>query len=94
MDYSIRSCHAHFGVSRTTIDILWQHLLSLEYDFGFQLKHLLWVLYFLKVYNTDDINAIRWNVDIKTFKKWTFKMIFVLYNTLHSVSISNCNINI
>ena len=69
MDFSNREFHAHFGISKETIIVLWG-LLQKTSQFNFKFEHLLWTFYFLKIYNSMDVSAIFWKVDIKTYHLW------------------------
>lgn len=85
MPFSERDFHAHFGVSQETVNILWMHICSSPSEFPFTFDHLLWALYFLKVYPTADVASSFWSVSQKTFHKWTWKMILFLVKTLDTV---------
>lgn len=38
---------------------------------GFEPKHILWALQFLKVYSSENVSAGVWKCDEKTVRKWT-----------------------
>jgi hypothetical protein len=79
---------AHFGVAKQTVHILWLHLQSVISDIRIEQKHLLWSLYFLKVYTTNDVSAVHWGVDPKTFSQWVWKILLILDATLNLVRYS------
>ena len=83
--FSTRVFNAHFGVCKQTTIVLWMHLCSLELDFAVEFHHFLWTLYFLKVYNTLDVSATHWKVDVKTFNLWIWRVIALLAFTLDTV---------
>jgi hypothetical protein len=86
-DWSIRKFAAHFGVAQETVFILWLHIQTHDSDGIFQLKHLFWTLYFLKVYSSVDVCASFWKVSPKTYSHWTWRLIFFFDLTLNIVSI-------
>ena len=40
-----------------------------------KMKHLLWCVFFLKMYATEDVSAARMGYDCNTFQKWVWKYI-------------------
>ena len=42
------------------------------------IKHLLWALYFLKLYNPEKVSAVACGVDEKTYRKWLWEVLEVL----------------
>ena len=93
-EWDDRKFAAHFGIAKETMKILWLHIQSLDTDGIFKLKHLLWTLYFMKVYNSSDVSASFWKVDPKTYSKWVWKLIVFLNLTLNTVCINNITNNI
>ena len=77
---SDRKVHAHFGVSLDIAIMIWQLILLSEYqwDIGIKATHLIWTLYFLKVYPTGDTGSARCGVDEKTFRKYVYYMIEIV----------------
>ena len=61
---------------------------------GVQLMHLLWGLYFLKVYDTEENNSHAvGNVDEKTFREWSFLFVDAIsYLECEVVSFDACTI--
>jgi hypothetical protein len=82
---STDNIHAHFGVSIETICILWIYLYNYAIVMGIQAQHLLWALHFLKTYNTCRTAAKFWNVNVKTYRFWIWKVIIGLFLCLHQV---------
>ncbi len=81
---------AHFGVSIPVICMLW-HCISTVPNVSFLVQpvHLLYALYFMKVYTTCLPAASFWKCDVKTFRVWTWRVIFMLFLSLKTVSKSN-----
>jgi hypothetical protein len=72
-----RCFHACFGVSSSVCAALW----SLCIPFlppGTLPIHLLWALYFLKVYTTENHNASVAGIDETTFRKWTWIVVYAI----------------
>ena len=63
-----RAC---FGASSSIVAALWNKISKQQIQCGGELKHLLWVLVFLKVYSTVEIHCsiVGWPSD-KSFSKW------------------------
>lgn len=68
-----RKFRAFFGVSPYTCEILWISIQNKRQNT--EIKHLLWCLFFLKRYNTENVNAAIIGVDEKTFRLWTWYFI-------------------
>lgn len=67
-----RHIRSHFGVSfEVIIDV--DDLLSIQSSD--ERTHLLWALFFLKVYNTENVSARFWKVTEKTYRKHLHPMI-------------------
>lgn len=47
--------------------------------------HLLWTLYFLKTYNTEDVSCAFLRCDRKTFRLWVWRILAVLFTQLNTV---------
>ena len=91
MNLNNRQFHAHFGLSKTTIIILFGVLQSVASQTGFALDHVLWTFYFLKVYNTVDVSAVYWKVDPKTYRLWVWRVIQTLFVHLDTVRFFHHN---
>src|SRR5690242_2868765 len=76
-----RSFRAHFGMSVAVCRQIW---LLLEESDCLPEKcvatFLLWALYFLKTYNTEDVASARFNCTPKTYRKWVWKVLHCIYN--------------
>ena len=70
-----RAYRAHFEVSPQISLQIWLLIQDLEPDISFRPKHLLWTLFFLKTYPTEEVGSSRWGVTPKTFREWIWKMI-------------------
>lgn len=64
-----------YGVSEVTVMNLWS-LISQHNDL--QYSHLLWMLFFIKTYNTTTMCAKYWKVDPKTYCYWVWKAISIV----------------
>ena len=62
---------SNFGTTPAVCVFLWKEIDPLNsMPRGAQPKHLLWALYFLKVYPTEE-QAVSLDADEKTFRKWS-----------------------
>jgi hypothetical protein len=74
-----RRFKALFGVSASRCAHIWRRLQIDEVlPSKATPKHLLWALYFLKVYDSENNMAGRCGCDEKTLRKWIWKMIDAL----------------
>lgn len=73
---TLRKFKALFGVSPIICSKLWFDILKM--DECFQPHHLLWGLFFLKCYATEDVCSIIAQSDNKTFRKWTWRIVHCL----------------
>ena len=62
-----RRFKSSFGVSPLICSVLW-HLVSSKKNNSLTWKHLLWTLFHLKVYNTENVMASMFHADEKTIK--------------------------
>jgi len=62
---------SHYGTKPVVVAILWEMLCE-HSDYNLSMKHLLVALNFLKEYSTQRCMAARFQMDEKTFRKWTF----------------------
>ena len=72
--YSIRGFKSLFGVSLETVNALW-NLISGRHE----PMHLLWALYFLKVYPTDDVFQAQFKTSKRTLRKHVKNVLVYLY---------------
>jgi hypothetical protein len=49
--------------------------------------HIFWVLYFLKHYPTNEEASHHFGVDTKTYTKWLWRVLFILFIYLNEVKI-------
>lgn len=77
---SDRRFRATFGVSLSVATAIWELVLASYFTFELKISpmHLLWTLYFLKVYPTADVAAGRCVCDEKTFRKYVNYMLLVV----------------
>ena len=82
-----KSCRfkCFFGATPKNVSILWEKpLKSGWFDFAPTTKlkpiHLLMWLYFLKCYNVEEVNAIFFYCDEKTFRQWSWYIVKGLAN--------------
>lgn len=68
-----RRWFSSYGVSPDLCCVIWERLdVNTTFPSGTEYKHLMWALYFLKVYGTETQNAnYSGGVDEKTFRKWS-----------------------
>ena len=96
-----RLFRAHFGAGWKTVAYVWKFLKKVEEDVSkeqnemkksiFEKKHLLWCLYFFKVYNSEDTATKSLGCSQKTYRKWTSKCakdIAFLYPFFVSIELS------
>lgn len=82
-----RRYRACFGTSSHVCSLLWALLLPSLPGNATPL-HLLWALFFLKIYSTEAHNASVANCDEKTYRKWAWKFIYAIAD-LDLVSVFN-----
>lgn len=82
-----RAIKAHFGLAVETMAVIWVIIEPFKNVYSFQPLHLLWVYYFLKTYPTEDQAANFCGVTRKTFRKYLWRVLVVLYQHLDTVSI-------
>lgn len=83
---SERRFRSAFGVSPTVCAILWQRI---SLPAGCKEKHLLWGLFFLKVYDTEHVSRSFPQVDEKTYRKWVW-IIIEKISELNIVGVNIC----
>ena len=69
--FSMRRFHSFFGTSPSVWAKTWNLLEKYSPKYS-KPKHLLWCLFFLKSYCTEDIASAIFQVDRKTFRKWVW----------------------
>ena len=75
-----------FGVSPVICSIIWDILVSVQsIPSSGKPCHLLWTLLFLKRYLTEHVMSSIVGTDEKTIRKWVWRFIYVLSNSLQSV---------
>lgn len=77
-----RRFRAVFGAPPQVADISLR-LIRDKLPHGRTYRHLLWGLHFLKSYNTEHNNCLMFNVDEKTFRKWSWFVILELESMNH-----------
>ena len=76
-----RRFRAHYGASWRTVARLWRAIEKVEEEDvggdlgGIEKRHLLWTLYFMKVYSTEENCAAKFACDEKTFRKYVWRYI-------------------
>lgn len=76
---SIRKFRSFFGVAPNICALIWS-LLNGKRDRGSKPIHLLWALLFLNKYDTEELHAAITEVDVKTFRKWSWTFINLISN--------------
>jgi len=96
-----RQVHSLYGVSMYTLIILWEILQKIEIPYSILPFHLLWTLNFLKNYPTCDNGASHYNCDVKTYRLYIWRTIFMLYLyfqtvdlNLRTIGTENCSIKL
>lgn len=85
-----RRFRAHFGTSPSTCAILWKKLVdNAVLPRGRQPVHLLWALYFLNRYETEEVAASTFGVEEETFRKWSWLLVVAIAKLKPSV-VSLC----
>lgn len=80
--YHERVFREHFGVSVKHVIEIWHHIASRN----IQPVHLLWTLYFLKVYPTESVAAATLNTSPKTYRKVVREVIGLMNRRLPKVT--------
>lgn len=70
----MRRYKSMFGVTPCICHIIWK-LIQPKLPNGSSPIHLLWALYFLKNYNTEEVNRAVFRADEKTIRKWIWVFI-------------------
>jgi len=83
-DATDRVFQAHYGVCKSTAEVLFT--VASGADESVKLFHVLWMLYFLKTYNTLDVCASHFRVCARTFQHHLWLVIHLLARTLKTVS--------
>jgi len=85
-DKEYRHFRAHFGISPITCAILWKKLVdNAVLPQGRKPVHLLWALYFLNRYETEEVAASTFGVDEETYRKWYWKLVVAIAKLKPSV---------
>jgi hypothetical protein len=84
---TFRLWRAFFGAHPATIGYLWMLLFAANEwtPWEFCVNHLLWTLFFLKTYNIELVTCAILQCDPKTLRTWVWRVLAVLFETLHSV---------
>jgi hypothetical protein len=83
-----RKFHSWFGLSPKVAARLWNTLvLQQKLPRGGLVKHLLWTLSFLKLYESEQVYTTTFSVTGNTFRKWVWKFLSKIY-TIDLVSTS------
>lgn len=84
-----RRFKSFFGVTPNVCAIVWRKIHS-EAPIGFEPKHLLWGLNFLKQYTVEENRHSTLRADEKTIRKWTWISVKLLSNlNVVNVLVSN-----
>lgn len=78
-DHHFRDFKGSFGSSRLVMKKCWSLLMTVcELDKGVAPYHLIWALFFLKVYGSESTNIALAKCDHKTYRKWTWMLIIAI----------------
>ena len=76
-----RTFRSFFGCSSVVAAALWNRASKRNLlPVGFKPKHLLWTLAFMKLYDSGEVLAAICGCDEKTFRKWVWKGVDVLFD--------------
>lgn len=81
--YSLTAFRSNFGVSTKTAFYL--YIFSTKFDETLLPEHVLLMLHFLKNYPTNTQGAQHWNCDPKTYRKYLWKVLSILFVHLKEV---------
>lgn len=83
-----RTFHSLYGVAFQTAAILFAAAVS--YDITISPLHILWFLHWCRQYPTVDVGSHYWGCDVKTYRKYLFRVLLALFVKLHTVCIGGC----
>ena len=78
------SFRTRFGVSPRVAALAWRKTAPYRSP-SIKLKHLLWALVFLKVYDPEDLLAEDFDVSVTTYKKWKKEMLEAIQKALPGI---------
>ena len=81
---SLQKFRALYGVHFLTAAIIW--IMAASVDSDITPEHILMFLEWLKEYPIEDIGAYHWKCDVKTYRKYLYKVLVALFITLDTVS--------
>jgi hypothetical protein len=85
--YNQRKFRAHFGVSVEAVSYIWTMVMLYSWSMPIDVSHVLWTLYYLKCYPTNDIASGFLRCDVKTYNKYVeYVLFYVLPTVLPEVS--------
>lgn len=90
---SPRMVQAHFGVCLEGLAVIWLFVHQHFAVAGLRGVNLLWVLYFLRIYPTEDQGANFCGVTRLTFRRHTWAGLRILYDHLNTVCVLDLKIN-
>ena len=80
-----RHFRALFGVPPYVADYVFRVLQHNLPHVGFEVKHVLWMFYFLKNYPTEDAMAQVFRKSVRTIRTWVWKTLTCSFNLLQTV---------
>ena len=83
-DISLRKFRSLTGVHFYTAAIL--YIYASSYDITISPIYIMWFLYWIKVYASEDACCLMWKCDNKTFCKYIHKVIIALFISLDTIS--------
>lgn len=84
-----RSFVSMFGMPPAVLPVIWTKISSSFKILKLKPLHLLWLLNWLHLYQTEDASAILWRVARETFTKYRDSALFALHDTLDEVHWSD-----
>ena len=70
--FTMRKFSANFGCTPIVCSKIWEFI---SFEEGLKPKHLLWALYFLKIYGKNDTMHFTFKVSDRTFTTWVWKVL-------------------
>lgn len=81
---SLRKFRSMYGVHFCTAAILW--LVAASIDTSLTPLYIFWFFYWARTYCVEEVGADHWKYDLKTYRKYVYKVLIALFVGLDSVS--------
>jgi len=80
---NLRTFRELYGIHFYTAAIFYMY--TVIYDHTITPFHILWFLHWCKQYPTMDVGCVYWKCDVKTYRKYLFKVLLAGFVSLHTV---------